>query len=60
MAFQDLLRTKGMSAHIRFSRGKDVLAACGQLGGETAADGGFFKERPLFLENGVYGRAYLA
>lgn len=33
-AFRDLLRSKGVSAHIRQSRGDDALAACGQLGGE--------------------------
>ncbi len=33
-AFQDLLRSKGISTHIRGSRGGDVLAACGQLCGD--------------------------
>jgi len=46
IAFQDLLRTKGMSAHVRFSRGKDVLAACGQLGGEAAEADGLFTKEP--------------
>jgi 23S rRNA (adenine2503-C2)-methyltransferase len=34
-AFQEFLRSKGLSAHIRWSRGGDVLAACGQLSGEA-------------------------
>ncbi len=34
IAFQGLLRSKGFSTHVRFSRGRDVLAACGQLGGD--------------------------
>ncbi len=34
LAFQEILRSKGLSAHVRRSRGGDVLAACGQLCGE--------------------------
>ena len=30
-AFQDVLRAKGVNAHIRASRGRDIAAACGQL-----------------------------
>ncbi len=30
-AFQDVLRAKGINAHIRASRGRDIAAACGQL-----------------------------
>ncbi len=33
MEFQNMLRSKGLSTHIRQSRGGDVLAACGQLAG---------------------------
>lgn len=33
-AFQEYLRSKGLSAHVRWSRGGDVLAACGQLSGD--------------------------
>ncbi len=33
LAFQALLRSKRLSAHVRWSRGGDVLAACGQLCG---------------------------
>jgi len=33
-AFQDLLRSKGCSTHVRYSRGGDILAACGQLASE--------------------------
>ena len=31
VAFQETLRSKGISTHIRYSRGDDILAACGQL-----------------------------
>ena len=34
LAFQEFLRSKGLSAHVRWSRGGDVSAACGQLCGE--------------------------
>jgi 23S rRNA (adenine2503-C2)-methyltransferase len=34
-AFQEELRSKGLSTHIRWSRGGDVLAACGQLCGDV-------------------------
>ena len=34
-AFQEFLRSKGLSTHIRWSRGGDVLAACGQLSGDA-------------------------
>jgi 23S rRNA (adenine2503-C2)-methyltransferase len=37
LAFQALLRSKGLSAHIRESRGRDILGACGQLSGEDSA-----------------------
>jgi len=30
-AFQRVLRARGVNAHVRTSRGKDVSAACGQL-----------------------------
>ncbi|MCA9288697.1 MAG: 23S rRNA (adenine(2503)-C(2))-methyltransferase RlmN, partial [Phycisphaerales bacterium] len=30
-AFQDILRARGVNAHIRASRGRDIAAACGQL-----------------------------
>jgi 23S rRNA (adenine2503-C2)-methyltransferase len=35
IAFQEFLRSKGISTHIRSSRGGDVLAACGQLSGDA-------------------------
>lgn len=35
VAFQELLRSKGLSTHIRSSRGGEVLAACGQLSGDA-------------------------
>jgi len=38
LAFQDCLRGKGLSTHVRRSRGGDVLAACGQLGGDAPGD----------------------
>ncbi|HLI30975.1 MAG TPA: 23S rRNA (adenine(2503)-C(2))-methyltransferase RlmN [Terriglobia bacterium] len=31
LAFQEILRTHGVPAYIRISRGQDVMAACGQL-----------------------------
>ena len=34
-AFQAFLRSKGLSTHVRWSRGGDVLAACGQLSGDA-------------------------
>ena len=34
-AFQEFLRSKGLSTHVRWSRGGDVLAACGQLSGDA-------------------------
>ena len=37
LAFQALLRSKGLSAHIRESRGRDILGACGQLSGDDSA-----------------------
>jgi len=37
-AFQDFLRGKGLSTHVRWSRGGDVLAACGQLGGGVSGE----------------------
>ncbi|MEZ6233082.1 MAG: 23S rRNA (adenine(2503)-C(2))-methyltransferase RlmN [Phycisphaerales bacterium] len=38
-AFQDILRARGVNAHIRASRGRDIAAACGQLRHETAGAG---------------------
>jgi 23S rRNA (adenine2503-C2)-methyltransferase len=38
-AFQAFLRSKGISTHIRWSRGGDVLAACGQLDGDALREG---------------------
>lgn len=35
-AFQEELRTRGVNAHIRASRGRDIAAACGQLRHEGA------------------------
>ncbi|MBX3375003.1 MAG: 23S rRNA (adenine(2503)-C(2))-methyltransferase RlmN [Phycisphaeraceae bacterium] len=35
--FQEILRSKGVNAHIRRSRGRDIAAACGQLRHESAA-----------------------
>lgn len=34
LRFQNTLRSKGITTHIRHSRGKDILGACGQLGPE--------------------------
>lgn len=36
LAFQDQLRSRGISAHIRHSRGADILGACGQLASREA------------------------
>jgi 23S rRNA (adenine2503-C2)-methyltransferase len=36
-AFQEILRSKSVNAHIRASRGRDIAAACGQLRHEKAA-----------------------
>ena len=38
-AFQDTLRTRGVNAHIRASRGRDIAAACGQLRHEARKAG---------------------
>jgi 23S rRNA (adenine2503-C2)-methyltransferase len=38
-AFQEILRTRGLNAHIRRSRGRDIAAACGQLRHEAARAG---------------------
>ncbi|MHC5026459.1 MAG: dual-specificity RNA methyltransferase RlmN [Planctomycetota bacterium] len=35
--FQEILRKKGVNAHIRKSRGRDIAAACGQLRHESGA-----------------------
>jgi 23S rRNA (adenine2503-C2)-methyltransferase len=35
VAFEDFMRSKGFSTHIRRSRGADVLAGCGQLCGDA-------------------------
>lgn len=37
--FQEVLRSHGVNAHIRASRGRDIAAACGQLRHEAAAAG---------------------
>ena len=34
--FQEILRSRGINAHIRASRGRDIAAACGQLRHESA------------------------
>ena len=39
LGFQALLRSKGISARVRFSRGSDILAACGQLASVPAGCG---------------------
>jgi 23S rRNA (adenine2503-C2)-methyltransferase len=36
--FQNTLRSHGVNAHIRASRGRDIAAACGQLRHETAGE----------------------
>ncbi|MDX2130490.1 MAG: 23S rRNA (adenine(2503)-C(2))-methyltransferase RlmN [Planctomycetota bacterium] len=38
--FQRVLRARGVNAHIRASRGRDIAAACGQLRHENAAKTG--------------------
>jgi 23S rRNA (adenine2503-C2)-methyltransferase len=38
-AFQEILRGRGLNAHIRRSRGRDIAAACGQLRHEAAKAG---------------------
>ncbi len=35
LAFQEILRMKGVNVHIRASRGRDIAAACGQLRHES-------------------------
>lgn len=40
LAFQALLRSKGLSAHLRQSRGGDILGACGQLAGKNPCSPG--------------------
>jgi 23S rRNA (adenine2503-C2)-methyltransferase len=35
-AFQEILRERGVNAHLRASRGRDIAAACGQLRHEQA------------------------
>lgn len=37
-AFQETLRSKGVNAHIRASRGRDIAAACGQLRHESTPE----------------------
>lgn len=37
LGFQGILRARGLNAHIRASRGRDIAAACGQLRHEAAA-----------------------
>ena len=36
LEFQRILRARGVNAHIRASRGRDIAAACGQLRHEHA------------------------
>jgi 23S rRNA (adenine2503-C2)-methyltransferase len=38
--FREILLAKGFTAMLRQSKGADILAACGQLGGKTIADFG--------------------
>jgi 23S rRNA (adenine2503-C2)-methyltransferase len=38
--FQEILRERGVNAHIRASRGRDIAAACGQLRHEAATSAG--------------------
>jgi 23S rRNA (adenine2503-C2)-methyltransferase len=40
LAFQDVLRERGVNCHIRASRGRDIAAACGQLRHEHPVPGG--------------------
>ena len=37
--FQSVLRRRGVNAHIRASRGRDIAAACGQLRHERSVTG---------------------
>jgi 23S rRNA (adenine2503-C2)-methyltransferase len=37
LEFQHILRARGVNAHIRASRGRDIAAACGQLRHESRA-----------------------
>ncbi len=37
LQFQEVLRSRGVNAHIRASRGRDIAAACGQLRHEVKA-----------------------
>jgi len=39
LEFQALLRARHLSTHVRFSRGTDILAACGQLASPPSAAG---------------------
>jgi len=39
LAFQKVLKEKGVNVHIRASRGRDIAAACGQLRHESAKAG---------------------
>ncbi|MDX2118958.1 MAG: 23S rRNA (adenine(2503)-C(2))-methyltransferase RlmN [Planctomycetota bacterium] len=39
LAFQKVLKDKGVNVHIRASRGRDIAAACGQLRHESAKAG---------------------
>lgn len=39
-AFQEVLRTRNVNAHIRASRGRDIAAACGQLRHEHESSAG--------------------
>jgi len=53
LAFQDGLRARGISAHIRFSRGEDILAACGQLAQQDPREGGPLRsQEPGPVKNG--------
>jgi 23S rRNA (adenine2503-C2)-methyltransferase len=38
MTFQEILRSNGVNAHVRKSRGRDIDAACGQLRRKAGAD----------------------
>ena len=38
LAFQKVLKDKGINVHIRASRGRDIAAACGQLRHESAGE----------------------
>jgi 23S rRNA (adenine2503-C2)-methyltransferase len=39
-AFQNILRSAGVNAHIRKSRGREIAAACGQLARQDRKEGG--------------------